>query len=54
MLLLTTVNEDLGNSINIIVIICVWITLWDFIVITGFMGFCELWRVTKNYIFSSE
>ena len=48
-------NNGLGNDINIIVIICVWIiTLWDFIVITGFMGFCELWRVTKNYIFSSE
>ena len=47
--------NGLGNDINIIVIICVWIiTLWDFIVITGFMGFCELWHVTKNYIFSSE
>ena len=42
--------DDLGNDINIIVIICVCIiTLWDFVVITGFMGFiCELLRVTKS------
>ena len=31
-------DHDLGNDINIIVIICVWIiTSWDFIVIMRFM-----------------
>ena len=37
------VYGDLGNDINIIVIICVWIiTSWDFIVIMRFMGLVRI------------
>ena len=43
-------GNDLGNDINIIVMICVWIiTLWDFIVIIRFMGFVRIIKCYEMY-----